>query len=196
LIWLLFFGALWGLNEVLGGGTYLSEHKLLASLWLPAFALFVLAAARAVLPFPGTGTALGAVAALFKLINAGPFYCHLLGIFCLGLAFDLVSGLVLEKGKASILRAGLAGLLTVYLGRGLFAVLVTYVFRYGFWADQGISRVLDHTFVMGSLAALAGACLGVAGFEAGKRVKDFASLRPRWAYAGALAASLILWVAG
>lgn len=198
-VWLLFFGALWGMNEVVAGGIYYSEDRAQGSLWLVAFALFVLASARAVLPYPGTSTALGAVVALFKLVNGDPFFCHLLGIFCMGLAFDLVATLVLKEGRARIpriFRAGLAGLFSVYLGHGLFALLITYVFRYEFWVSEGISKVLHHAFVAGSLAGLAAACSGVLGFEAGRKVKDYAVLRPQWIYAGAVVASMILWALG
>lgn len=80
-LWLLLFGSLWGAMEVVGGEVLHRNGVPQASVFLTAWALFVLAVSRGVLNRPGTSSAVGALAALYKLANAAPFFCHLLGIF-------------------------------------------------------------------------------------------------------------------
>lgn len=88
-VWLFLFGSLWGICEVLAGEGLLGKEVPYASVWLSAWAFLVLAVARGVVNKLGSSTAVGAIAAIFKLVNAAPFFCHLLGIFMLGLAFDV-----------------------------------------------------------------------------------------------------------
>jgi hypothetical protein len=87
-LWIAALGSLWGLSEVVGGEAFFKDNIPFASVWLSAWAFFLLGIGRGLMNVPGTSIALGAVAALFKLVNASPYYCHLLGIVCLGLAFD------------------------------------------------------------------------------------------------------------
>ena len=82
------FGTVWGLNELVAGGAFYPAYPALGSVWLIAFAFLVLAAARAVVNRPGSSALIGVVAALYKAVNTEPFYCHLLGIVLVGLAFD------------------------------------------------------------------------------------------------------------
>ena len=89
LIWVVFFGSVWGMSETIGGEALYSANIPLASVWLSSWGLFLLAFARIQHNIPGSSTAIGGLAALFRLINAGPFICHLLGIFLIGAAFDV-----------------------------------------------------------------------------------------------------------
>ncbi len=103
-IWIVLFGSVWGLAEVFVGESLWGKNLPFASVWLSAFALLILASARGILNEPGSSTAVGAFAALFKLANAAPFYCHLLGIFMIGAVFDLFCTAFLKRDRKASFR--------------------------------------------------------------------------------------------
>jgi hypothetical protein len=193
---ILFFGSLWGLSEVLGGGLLYAGDVPRASIFLSAWALLILAVARGILDRPGTSTLIGGVAALFKLINAGPFVCHLLGIFMLGVAFDAAASLFGRRSKTFSLRNSLTGILGAFGGYGLFALIITYVVRYGFWAEGGWPKVANHIFAGGGMAAVLAAALVPFGYVLGAASRDLEARRPAWFVAGAFAGVLIFWMLG
>lgn len=195
-VWLLLFGSLWGMCEVIAGEGLFGGRVPYASVWLSAWAFFVLAVARGVVNEPGSSTAVGAFAAFFKLVNAAPFFCHLLGIFFLGLAFDLFSSVLMKRERKISLRSSLSGILSAYGGYALFALIITYIVRYKYWTAGGLPRVLHHVFVSGSLAALMAIAAVPLGYWIGVKGVVVAERRPRWAYAGAIAALIFLWSLG
>lgn len=203
LVLILFFGSLWGLSEaVFGGLLYAAEIKW-ASIYLGAWALLLLALARSMLNIPGTSTAIGAVAAVFRLVNAGLFICHLGGIFILAAAFDIAAGLILKK-SFSEKRDGLfrisgtvgTGILSAYLSNGLFALIFTFIIRYEYWAAGGWPKVLDHTFGTGSLLALAAGICVTLGWRIGESSRKFALMKPAFAPRFVLALSVGFWIIG
>ncbi len=197
-LWLLLFGSLWGLAEVLGGEFLWANEVPFPSVWMTAWAFFMLALARGLVPVPGSSAAVGAVATLFKLINASPFFCHLLGIFTLGLAFDLAASLVLRKEARSLVRRAAAGVLGVYAGNTVFAFLITYVVKYDAWVEGGLSKVLRHIFISGSLSALMAAVLvplGIA-WGLGVDVSRDRARRPAWVMTAVGFLVVVLWTAG
>jgi len=195
-VWLLLFGSLWGISEVFGGEV-LSKNKIAyASVWLSAWAFFVLAAARGFLNKPGSSSIIGAFAAVFKLVNAAPFFCHLLGIFFLGLVFDIVSTLLMRHERKISYRSSVSGALSAYGGYALFALVITYIVRYEYWTVGGFAKVLHHIFVRGSYAALMALVAVPLGYWIGFNGKTMAGRRPEWAYAGALVALVVLWTLG
>ena len=196
-LWLLLFGSLWGLVEVGGGEVLYRAGVPQASVFLTGWALFVLAAARGVLNRPGTSSAVGALAALYKLANAAPFYCHLLGIFFLGLVFDVFASLLLRQGrKAGWVRASVSGALSAYTGNALFAVLMTFIVRYKYWVGDGLVKFSRHILISGSYAALAACLLVPLVFWVGVGGGAFVLRRPRTAMAGAAALTLAAWTLG
>ncbi len=195
--WLLALGSLWGMSEVWGGEFLYANGIPHSSFWLSAFAVFLIAVARGLVNVPGSSSALGAVAALFKLANASPFYCHLLAIFLLGVAFDVAAtALCRKEGRGLILRGALTGILGAYGGYASFALLITYIIRYEPWVDGGVSRVVNHIFVGGSLAALAGALLFPVGLKIGSEAGKASVRKPVWSAAGAVATAALLWTLG
>lgn len=123
----------------------------------------MLTVARIYCPYAGSSTLIASFAMLFKFVNAPFWGCHLLGIFLIGAAFDLLvlaTGFDLLKGPKRMIKSALLGAASAYLSFGLFAVMITYVFRYPHWAHEGIPRVLDHLFVGGTMAAV-GSAIGV-----------------------------------
>ena len=195
-LWLLLFGSLWGIGEVIAGGVLYRDTVPYASVWLTAWALFVLAVGRGVLNKPGSSTVIGAVAVIFKLVNTGPFFCHLLGIFILGLAFDIVSTLLMKNERKISYRSSFSGAVSAYGGYALFALVVTYIVRYEYWTVEGLAKVLHHIFVSGSFAALMAIIVVPLGYWIGINGGTIAERRPRWTYAGTLVALVVLWTLG
>ncbi len=192
--WILFFGSLWGISEVAGGGSLYAMDVPHSSIFLSVWALFILAIARGLVNKPGSSTVIGGIAALFKLINAAPFICHLLGIFALGVAFDIFASLLLKKKTSRIVPAALTGAAGAYAGYSLFAILITYVIRYEFWVEGGITKVLNHIFFSGSIAAFISLFLVPAGFRIGMAGESVTAHKSRWVYAGTAAAVLFIWI--
>jgi hypothetical protein len=193
-LWLLLFGSLWGVMEVAGGEVLYQAGVPHASVFLTAWALFILAVSRGLLNRPGTSSAVGALAALYKLANAAPFFCHLLGIFFVGLVFDILATLLLKPGRKIVWRrASLTGALSAYGGNALFAVLMTFIARYQYWVADGLMKFNRHILVSGSFTALAACFLVPLGFRAGESGLALAIRRPRAAMAGAAALTLAAW---
>ncbi len=194
--WLLFFGSLWGINEVITGEILFRSQAFFASVWLAAGAFFILGVARGVVNKPGTSLVVGSIAAGFKLVNASPYFCHLLGIFLLGAAFEATASLLMREGRKSALRYSLAGVLGAYSGFALFALIITYVVRYGYWVGAGPVKVVSHIFANGSLAAAGAAFLVPLGYKLGSLGWPVLEKHPRLSSAGAAAGLTLLWTLG
>ena len=195
-IWVLFFGSLWGISEVAGGGILYGNNISHSSIILAVFAFFILAVARGIINKPGSSVMIGTIAMLFKLINAGPFICHLLGIFMLGAAFDIFASFLLKKERKISWRSILTGSVSAYSGYALFALTITYIVQYKYWIAGGLPKVLNHVFISGSIAALFAAVVVPLGFMVGLKSESLSSRNPRWLYAGTLASIVIFWIVG
>ncbi|MFC2166726.1 hypothetical protein ACFLQZ_02025 [Acidobacteriota bacterium] len=196
LIWVFLFGSLWGISEVVGGEALYAANIPLASVWLSTWALFLLAFARAQNNTPGTSSAIAGIATLFRLVNAGPFICHLLGIFLLGVAFDLAATFLLKRKKKIFLHGSLTGILGAYGGYALFALIITYVVQYKTWVAGGWPKVAEHIFLSGSLTALISAVLVPLGYWLSQKETASKAFHSRWATNSALALIFFLWIVG
>jgi len=194
--WLLLFGSLWGIGEVAGGGVLSGYNMLHVSVILAAWAFIIMAIARGIVNKPGSSTVIGIIAVIFKLTNAAPFFCHLLGIFTIGLAFDVFSSLLMKNEKKISFRSSLAGALSAYSGYALFAIVITYIAQYKYWIAGGLPKVLNHIFVGGSLAAIAAVVLVPLGCWIGINSENLFERRPVWTYAGTLMGIVLLWTLG
>ena len=195
IMWLFLFGSIWGINEVfLGEILYLNEVAQ-SSVILTVIALFILAVSRGMINKPGSSTLIGAFAVLFRLANTAPSYCHLLGIFLLGATFDLFSSLWLKNEEKSPIKWGLMGAASAFVNNAIFALMITYIFRYEYWVVGGMAKVSDHIFISGSISALLAAFLVPLGFLVGQNSGTFADRRPRWSYASPILGSIALWIA-
>ncbi len=192
-LWLVLFGSLWGLAEVVGGGFFYQTDIPLASVWLAAWGFFMLAIARGICDHMGTSTFVAAVAVFFRSVNASPFFCHLLGIFILGVAFDIVSSYVFKLKSIDSLKKSLAGIFSAYIGYASFAIVITAVIRYEIWIAGGFPKVMNHIFVGGSLAALLASAVVPIGYNMGQRGGALIFIRPRLAYTLGLLFLCILW---
>jgi hypothetical protein len=194
--WFFLFGSLWGLSEVAAGGILYAVEIPSSSIFLAAWAFLILAVARGVVDRPGSSTVIGAVAMLFKLVNASPFICHLLGIFMLGLAFDIAATLLGRSGRRFSFRNMLTGIVSAYGGYALFALSITYIVRYDIWVQGGWPKVAHHMFISGSIAALVAAVVVPIGYYLGVGSLSLQAKRPRWLYAGTMAGVALLWILG
>jgi hypothetical protein len=195
-VWPLLFGSLWGVVEVVVGEVLFEKEVPFASVWLTAWGFLLLAAARGVLNRAGSSSAVGAVASLYKLAFAAPYFCHLLGILFLGMAFDIFATLLLKDRRARAWKRGLAGALGAYTGYALFALVITYVARYGPWVAGGWPKVANHIFVGGGYAALVCLAIVPGGCWVGERGRAAFAGHPRWAFAGAWALTIAVWTLG
>lgn len=193
-LWLFLFGSLWGINEVVMGGV-LSQNKVPHfSVFLAVIALFILAAARGIINTPGSSTVIGVLAVLFKLANAAPFHCHLLGIFITGLAFDVFASVLMKNEKTAPIRSSLTGILSVYSSNALFALVITYIVRYEYWTREGLPKVLSHIFVAGTITALLAAVVVPLGFRVGVTSGTLAKRQPRWTSTGTVVGIVVVWI--
>jgi len=193
-LWMILFGSLWGINEVFMGEFLARNSVPHFSVLLAAVGFFLLATARGIVNKPGSSTMIGAFAVLFKLVNAAPFYCHLLGIVMMGLTFDILALWLLKKERRVLIRSAMLGILSTYLGNASFAIIITYIVRYEFWVREGLPKVLSHIFVAGSLTALFAAVLVPLGLRLGETGGISTERRPGWTYAGTLAGVLAIWI--
>jgi len=195
-MWLFLFGSIWGINEVFLGEILYRNEVLNSAVILTAIALFLLAISRGMINKPGSSTLIGVFAVFFRLANTAPSYCHLLGIFMLGATFDIFSSLLIKKQEKKPLKWGLTGAMSAFGNNALFALLITYVFRYEYWVVGGLQKVSHHIFVSGSISALLAAIFVPIGLLVGKSGGIFAENRPRWSYAGTILGSIALWIVG
>ena len=195
-LWLLVFGSAWGIMEIVGGEAFFKNNVPRASVWLSVWAIFLLAVARGLVNKPGSSTVIGATATLFKLAYAAPYFCHLLGIFFIGIAFDAAATAWLRREKKTLIPAILTGVVTTYAAYALFAVTITYIAKYGPWVGGGMPKVLNHIFVAGSLAALASLIVVPLGLRIGLGSEPAFGRQPRWVTAGVVVVLAVLWTLG
>ncbi|MBU0742338.1 hypothetical protein KKA85_04840 [bacterium] len=186
LVCLVLLASAWGLSELIGGET----------IRLTVVALLLLAAARALVNRPGSSTAMAAIAVLFKSVNAPPFFCHLMGIALLSVAFDLAATLLWRDDRGAFLRAALTGAISAYLSSFLFATSMVWIFKYKDWAEGGLERIGEYTLYPGSPSAFAALIVVPVGLWLGCLLARQAAGHPRTALATAVTACLALWVLG
>lgn len=186
LICLFLLASAWGLSELVGGET----------VWLTAWALFVLAVARVLVNRVGSSTALAAIAVLFKSVNTAPFLCHLAGIALLGIAFDLMATLLWREDRKAYVRAAITGVSSAYLSCFLFATSMVWIVEYQHWVGGGFERVGEHTLTSGSRGALVGLVAVPLGLGLGRLLVRGAESQPRTILGAAATACLALWVLG
>jgi hypothetical protein len=195
-IWIFLFGSLWGLNEVVTGEILFKDQVVAAAVWLAAWAFFILGVARGIMNKPGTSAAIGGIAALFKGLNAPPFYCHILAIVLLGVGFDLAATWLIKKDRSKLLRQALTGMVGAYGGSVLFALIITCVIRYEYWVADGGAKFINYILVDASLAAGVSAILVPLGYKLGPLGWAVLERHPRWSSVGAMAGLMLLWTLG
>ena len=187
----LFLGGLWGICEAVPGNALYSAKIPYASVPLTIIGFAVMTIGRVYFPQKGTATLIAVCAMLYKFLNVPFFACHLLGILLMGLCYDLFFSVF--KIKSRPLSAAAA----VYLNYALFALMITYVFRYEHWVQAGFAEVLRHVGISGSMAALGCAILVPASLHLGEQLKANClrpfNLKRQLVPSGVLALTIGLW---
>ncbi len=190
----LFFSGVWGISEALLGGALYAKAVPYASVPLTAVGFAVLTVARIYLPRRGTATLIASLAMLYKFLNAPFFGCHLLAILFTGACYDLMFDVLRVKSKS------LAAAAATFLSYALFAVTITYVFRYEHWVLGGFAKVAQHVFLAGSMAAVACAVVVPLSAQFAERLKSRSPmpfrLRLQPVPGGISALTLGLWAFG
>jgi ABC-type thiamin/hydroxymethylpyrimidine transport system permease subunit len=165
-IWgILFFSGLWGITEAVLGGALYSANVRYASVPLTIIGFIILTFARIYFPQRGTATLIAALAMLYKFLNEPFFACHLLGIFIMGVSYDVVFNVFKIKNQS------LCAIVATYFNYALFALMITYLFRYNYWVQGGFGRVLKHIAIAGTMAAVGSAVFVPLSFWLGKILK-------------------------
>jgi len=162
---ILFFSSLWGVSEVMLGGLLYRFDMPYSSVYLTVVGFSILTIARVYLPGRGISSAIAAFAMLYKFMNAPFFACHLLGILSLGICYDLFFNFLKLRNRA------IGAALAAYAGYSLFALMITYVFRYNHWVEAGLTKVLNHVGIGGTLAALGCALVVPLSHKFGERLQ-------------------------
>jgi hypothetical protein len=187
---IILFSGLWGLSEATLGDALYSNDVPLASVPLTIIGMASLAAARTCVPSAGVCTAVAALAMMYKFFNEPFFACHLLGILLTGMCFDAALTAAGPRSKPAAAAAA------VYTSYALFALMITYVFRYEYWQHQGPAGIARHVCLAGTLAA-AGSAAAVSTVEhIGRRagaVFSAARHARRFAWGGMSLAAAALW---
>ena len=189
---ILFFGGLWGISEAVLGDALYSSNVPYASVPLTVIGFILMTVARVYFPQIGTATFIAACAMLYKFLNAPFFACHILGIFLTGVCYDLFVSVFKMKNRS------LSAAAAVYLSYTLFALMITYIFRYEHWVQAGFAGVLRHIAISGSMAALVCAILVPASFRLGMQIKENSALpfnlRLKFVPSGILVVTIGLWL--
>ena len=162
---ILFFSGLWGISEAVLGDALYSANVPYASVPLTIIGFVIMAIAHVYFQQIGTATLIAACAMLYKFLNVPFFFCHLLGILLMGMCYDLFFSVLKTKNRS------LSAAAAVYLNYVLFALMITYIFRYEHWVQAGFAGVLQHILISGSMAALGCAILVPTGFSLGTQIK-------------------------
>jgi len=189
---ILFFSGLWGISEAVLGDALYSANVPYASVPLTVIGFAVMAVAHVYFPQTGTATLIAACAMLYKFLNVPFFFCHLLGILLMGMCYDLFFSVLKIKSRS------LSAAAAVYLNYVLFALMITYLFRYEHWVQAGFAGVLQHVLISGSMAALGCAILLPVSLHFGVRIKtNYAgpfNLKLKFVPSSVLAVTFGLWI--
>jgi hypothetical protein len=189
---ILFFSGLWGISEAVLGDALYSANVPFASVPLTVTGFVIMAVAHVYFPQIGTATLIAACAMLYKFLNVPFFFCHLLGILLMGLCYDLFFSVLKIKSRS------LSAAAAVYLNYLLFALMITYIFRYEHWVQAGFAGVLRHVIISGSMTALGCAILVPVSLRLGRHIKEnYAgpfNLKLEFVPGGVLAVTIGLWI--
>ncbi|MHC4158030.1 MAG: hypothetical protein ACYS18_02710 [Planctomycetota bacterium] len=191
---ILFFSGIWGISEAVLGGLLYRASVPYASVALTIIAFVVLTFAKVYFPQKGIATIIAVFAMLYKFMNAPFFACHMFGILLTGVCYDLFFSVFKIKNKSICAAAA------VYLNYIVFALMMTYLFRYEYWAQAGLIKVLSYIGIGGSIAALGVAVFVPLSFRFGKKLKAKYGmpfgLQLKLAAGGISVATLLIWMFG
>jgi len=173
-IWIPTLAVLWGTAELFGEDLLRQIGIGEASIWLAVAAILLLAISRGIWNRAGSSSIIGLVAAGMKFAGPSPFACHLLGIACLGLIFDLFASTLLRDGGNEWWRGSLVGVFTAYGARTAFVLYAIHVADLQRWVEGGSTMALEHVLLHGTVVAFLAMILVPLGLRAGRRLSGIA----------------------
>ena len=196
---ILICGTVWGCVEA---GLGLLPKYPFSSVPPTLIGLMVLALARTYLPKPGSSTAIGAIAMLYRAMTIHGWLCHIWAVLLIGVSFDVVATLLAKKNERLAWRV-VSGPATAYLAYALFGFTMTYIMLYippmkhcaHWWVIGGLPKILNYIGKSGSLAAVGSTVLVPLGYWLGSLAPSI-KLRQRWAMMGAGFILAALWILG
>lgn len=196
----LIVGSIWGIVEVFGGDLLPAWVEGRTSVFLFAFAFFILITARPILRVPGLLLIIGVVAAFYKTLSVNFYPCMVAGIMTNAAAVELLYLFLRKEERLSNLKwRMIAAPATAYVAFIMFALSAVLVIREPHWVERGLTGILNFTFVTGSLAAVLSLILVHPAYAIGMRLETrFAersrSLFLRWSYGLGILLVVVLWV--
>jgi hypothetical protein len=178
ILWALVLGSVWGVAELFGKDLLTDFGIGGASIWLAAWAIFLLSVGRGIWNKIGSSTIIGLIAAAFKFAGPSTNYCHLLGIAALGVFFDVFASSLLARGGSQWWRHALVGLITAYGARAFFVWYSVSVAQSDRWIEGGTQMAFDHIVRGGSVVAFAALLLAPMGFRIGTKAAEVRSGSP------------------
>jgi hypothetical protein len=110
----------------------------------------------------------------------------------MGVCYDLFFSVLKVKNRS------LSMIAAVYLNYILFALMITYVFRYEHWVQGGFAGILRHVGISGSMTALGCAILVPASFHFGQKFKAYFgrsfSMKEQFVPGSMLVITIGLWI--
>jgi len=170
LMGIILFGSIWGLSEVLIDKLISPVESLPRGAVLSVVAILILATGRVVLERPGSSVVLGLIAGVFKLLNLPFFPCKVFAVLLLAGTFEVVYHLM---GRIKGHLRGFIGSVTLWVCFTAFALIMTYLVKYRWWAEGGLPKVLHYILVDGSYAAIGGFLTFNLGERLGRSIKPY-----------------------
>jgi hypothetical protein len=203
LLTVILFGSVWGgLEALVSAASQDVSFVMPRSVILAFISILMLAAARFLLPKPGTTLAIGLVAAGFKLLSLPDLLtCQIAAVIGQAAILEIAFGIA--KNRKWLDRPTPLAVIMVassYLNSIMFGFSQAYLFRNEFWLDRGITGLLNWSFGTGSAAALASAIGALLAYVLVYRQKEnweaFMERRTAAFVRSAIAISLCSWLIG
>lgn len=195
----LFVGSIWGIVEVFAGDLLPAWVVGRTSVFLFAFAFFILMVARPILRVPGLLLIIGVVAAFYKTLSVNFYPCMVAGIMTNAAAVELLYLFLRKERLGNWKWRTIAAPATAYVAFSMFALFAVLILREPRWVERGLTGILSYTFVTGSFAAVLSLILVHPAYAIGMRLETrFAersrSLFLRWSYGLGILLVVVLWV--
>jgi hypothetical protein len=160
-LWILLFGSLIGLNEILTGSLNIPFRSVILS----SIALSLLSFARYKIPQTGSSVLIIAIAVLFKLNNLGIHHCTASVFLCgpaallfLGAGYEIFAFLFIAGRTFKYSGYALTCGVEAVVAFSLFAVMNTYII--GSWST---ARLFEYIWLKSSLTAIASGIVSISG---------------------------------
>ncbi len=173
---IIFWGSVWGLQEVLIDTFYIYNKIIPRSILLGVSAIFILAIVNRTSGDYRVSIKIGLIAALYKFLNVLFFPCQFFAVMLFGMFYQIQGDLARKMKIEKIAFRGLFVIGALFVFNLVFAVAATYIFKYQYWLENSSEKIFRFIFLEGSITAL----VGFFSFQAGDVVGRF--LKPRIEY--------------